>query len=350
MRLAVVWGDPPETVPPGWEIHCLSAGLTATQVVAAVSAQPTAVLVISDQVSAPSVRTVRQQLPDLPFLLGPGVRGAHADGLAPACVGPLDAEHLDMADARRRGTAALPVTVFFSPRGGCGTTTVLAAVALQFGRWREEAVLVDLNLHHPDLADLFAADGPVPPLESFFGTDRAPVRTVAASGLRLVPGLGEVEAAELATVEAVDQLLLRLRGPRLLVDTSSVLGDPATYAALRRATTTVLVVDARRSSRIHVQRYRRTMLQLGLGWSEALLVLNRYPRAHPLSPEEIASEVGLDLVAVLPEIPELERRGIDSAAGRRLASAVERLAAVVAGRPFPEGRYRVGRRVGRAER
>lgn len=353
MKVVAIWGDDSLISVSGWEVLRLSSSSSAVQVLAATAAQPTHVLAICPSVSPDTVRTVRRLATDLPFLLLPGAcPQSPIDVLSPAVRGTLDPANLGLAEIRRRQVPQHKPTVFFSPRGGCGTSTLVAAVAFQLAHWHEPTLLVDLNLHHPDLADFLSSDDtgiPSPTLEQFLKDPNLVPGTIQGhSEVGLVPGLGQLENLDYVNVEGVEGLLGRFANRHVLVDTSSYLADPATYAALRMAGPVIIVIDGRRSSRVHVTRYRRTMLQLGLPWEEFLFVLNRYTRGHPLSPAEIGEDVGLEPFVVLPEVPGLDRTGIVGAMGHKLQSSVERLAAHLVGRPLKKSSYPVS--IGRGRR
>ena len=247
-------------------------------------------------------------------------------------------------DPLRTAPRADPVVTVFAPGGGAGASTLAAALARTLAGWSLPTVAADLNLHAPVLAVVlgtWTAAGSPAGLEPYLRDPATPPVPVPGSpGLRLVPGLEALENLDDVTVGGVVALLERLGGGARVLDTAPVVTDPAVYAALRSASHTVLVSDDGVSSRLQLKRYRRLFLQLGLGWRDALLVVNhsRPSQAGP-SPAEIEEELGLRPLVTLPYRPSL----LAAAPPRRLEGAwrtgVEMLAATIVGRrpPRPPG-------------
>lgn len=243
------------------------------------------------------------------------------------------------ATGRRPPAPADPVVTVFGPCGGAGVSTVATALGRVLAAWRLPTVVVDLNLHAPTQAVLlgaFAAAQAPPALETYLrDTATTPVGVVGAPGLCLVPGLDALENLDDVSVGKVVALLERLRGSVRVVDTAPVVTDPAVYSALRSATHTILVSDDRVASRLQLKRYRRLFLQLGLGWRNAMLVIN-HPRPSSTGPStvQIEEEIGLRPLTALPYRSAVAAHG----PGRGDAvwrAGIERLAATVVGRPPP---------------
>jgi hypothetical protein len=232
-----------------------------------------------------------------------------------------------------------PLVTVFSPTGGAGASTVAAALARTLAGWRIATVVVDLNLHAPDQAVLLDADrvDPRARLEAYLRDPSTPPLALGRDrGLGLVPGLAELENLDDVRVGNVVALFEHLRPALRVVDTAPVVTDPAVYASLRSASHIVLVGDERVVSRIHLRRYRRLFLQLGLPWREALLVMNR-PRPGPggLSPAQVEEEVGLRPICLLPYRPGLAADGPLGRLDGSLRVGVETLAATIVGRRAP---------------
>jgi MinD-like ATPase involved in chromosome partitioning or flagellar assembly len=238
--------------------------------------------------------------------------------------------------AGEEGERAAVVTVF-SPCGGAGVTTLALALGQTLAAWRIPTVLVDLNLHAPDLAarvgvPAAAADPPVG-LEAYLrrpGT--APLPVEADGSLLLVPGLERLEALDDVRVAHVVALLDRLRPAVRVVDTASVVSDPAVYAALRSASHVVLVSDDRPAHRRHLVRYRRLFLQLGLSWRRALWAVNQTrPGGTPVPSDLLEEEVGIRPAVRIPYRPALAAGDKGARADPTARQGVETLAAAILG-------------------
>lgn len=247
-----------------------------------------------------------------------------------------------------------PLVAVFAPAGGAGASTLAAALGRTLAAWRLPTVLLDLNLHAPTLSVLlrtWSGGEAGATLEQYLRNPTlAPVPVGGQPGLGLVPGLEALENLDEVTVGAVVALLEHLRGSARVVDTAPVVTDPAVYASLRSATHTVLVADDRVPSRLQLKRYRRLFLQLGLGWREALLVIN-HPRPAGAGPtaDQIEEEVGLKPLTALPYAAAVASADGPPRAVAAWRAGVELLAATVLGRPAPTagGRWRGGSRHGR---
>lgn len=235
-----------------------------------------------------------------------------------------------------------PQVAVFGPSGGVGASTVAIHLAQVFAAWRLDTVLVDMNLHAPDLALLLRA-WPAQDRESRLETYLRNPKTSPVpvqERLALVPGLSDLENLDDVSVGAAVALLERLAPAIRVVDTAPVVTDPAVYAALRGASHLVLVSEDRVACRIHLKRYRRLFLQLGLPWRDALLVVNHTrPGGALVTPTQMEEEIGLRPVSSLPYHP---ARSAEAPGPRRLdggaRSAIEVLAATILGRTPPKGR------------
>lgn len=238
--------------------------------------------------------------------------------------------------AGREGAQATVVTLF-SPCGGSGVTTLALALGQTLAAWRVPTVLVDLNLHAPDLAARVGAHAgaadPAARLEAYLrrpGT--APLPVEEDGSLALVPGLERLEALDDVRVAHVVALLDRLRPAVRVVDTAPVVSDPAVYAALRSAGHLVLVADDGPRHRRHLVRYRRLFLQLGLCWGRALWVVNRTrPGGAPVPSDLLEEELGIRPAARIPYRPSLAAGDKGARADPVARAAVETLAAAILG-------------------
>lgn len=100
---------------------------------------------------------------------------------------------------------------------------------------------------------------------------------------------------------------------------------------LRHVDLLLMVVNATAKTRLTVSRTNALARELGIG--RTALVANRIPPDGLGSVEELASELGCELVAVIPEDPEVRRADkasaciLDTAPDSALVTAVAHLAA-----------------------
>ena len=223
----------------------------------------------------------------------------------------------------------------FGPRGGAGTSTVAVCLAQTLAAWQLPTVLVDLNLHQPDLAVMTRAwsDGANARLETYLKEPQTPPIPVENGRFLLVPGLYDLENLDDVTVGSVVTLLEGLRPSVEVIDTAAVVTDPAVYAALRGATHLVLVCEDRVAARLQLKRYRRLFLQLGLPWRDALLVVNHpRPGGPTVSPTQMEEEVGLRPLCVLPYRPGLGAESGPPRPDGAVRTGIDVLAATIVGR------------------
>lgn len=230
------------------------------------------------------------------------------------------------------GNPILPagnVVAFYSPTGGVGTTTIAANLAASLATASDLRIaLVDFNLDKPDLClylDLLPTEEGeklpclsqlIPLLEGgrldseVLEQYLAPTRF--AANLRVLPGLLDLrQAAYVSDVHL--KTLLRLLGEShhlVLVDTGCSVRDVGTYSSLRVARQIMLVGSRSGGSRFHMRRFLSLWDQLKMPRGNVRLVLSRWPAG--VSPTEAEQDIGLEAMAVVPEVAGQADRAIDT--------------------------------------
>lgn len=246
------------------------------------------------------------------------LRKAMAVGARDYLVKPFECNELTnairracQAVRRQRGESVREATgqvvAVLGPKGGVGRTTVAANVALALAAAGEPTCLVDLNLQFGDLA---------------MTLDIVPKQTLASlaqiefiepavvedtlmrhkSGVRLLAGPDRPEEAELISSALVDQAL-RLLVPMcswLVVDMPAHMGD-LLLPVLDRRPKILLVTGPDIATVRNTGQAVRLLRGLGVDGAQVQVVLNRAVSQAVVNNDTIERNVGLPLVASIPD-------------------------------------------------
>lgn len=229
--------------------------------------------------------------------LGPG-------GIAPAPMGG-------------KGANVQVITVY-SPKGGVGTTTIAANLALALMDIDHEArvVLVDGSMQFGDVHLFFNELGQLSVLDlvpRLYDLDLQLVESVMllnrATGLYILPAPPRPEFAEKISGENFTRILefLRRYYDYIVVNTDSFISDPV-LAALDAAEVVVLVT----SQQINAIRNTRLFLDLwdafGMSRDRVAMVVNRFNSDNPITVEKISERLKHAVTVTLPDDPELTQK------------------------------------------
>ncbi len=316
--------------------------------------------------AAPQVPCVllarRVDLPSAQAALRAGARALWTEeeelSAAVACLEQLaaDTQFAGSPDLQRLADPSrIPLSlVGLGAREGQGTTTLLAALAIQTALARgEETVLLDWR---PQLTDLPTVLG-LRPRHSL--ADLAPhgadtdLEALSAcltrheSGLWVLPGMLSPDQAWLEPLsrDFAAQLLalLRRRFRFVFCDLPCVLG-PAELYLLRHAQTILLPASLTEVGALRAVATLGDLLRAqGVAEEQLRLVVTRQERSRPFSAEDLAKLVGLPITATIPEDPVLPKslRSGEGTAGRRgpgveaVRELAEMLTAAVTTCPLP---------------
>ncbi len=206
----------------------------------------------------------------------------------------------------------------YSPKGGVGTTTIAANLALAIMDMDSEArvVLVDGSMQYGDLHLFFNELGQLSILDlipRIYDLDIQMVESVMllnrATGMHILPAPTRPEFAEKITGEAFSRILefMRRHYDYIIVNTDSYVSD-AVLAALDASEVVTLVT----AQQINAIRNTRLFLDLwdafGMARDRLVLVINRYDTNSPISVEKIGERLKNPVAVTLPDNPEVTQR------------------------------------------
>lgn len=214
------------------------------------------------------------------------------DGIGAATCGGRPA---GVVGARRRGVARdgagavdsggrAPLIALVSGRGGCGKTTLAAAIALRASALGLRCAVLDLDLMFGNLHALLGADEPRDAATLIVPSGRGALTEaeVVRASMRIAPGLtvwGPVAVPEKAELmgAAVEQLIRVVRGEADLVvaDTPVSWGDAAA-AAVAACDRCLVVGDARVGSIPAAERVIALAGRIGVSRTKMASVFNRF--------------------------------------------------------------------------
>jgi pilus assembly protein CpaE len=222
-----------------------------------------------------------------------GFTGKAADGKSGGTLIPGDQGHV--------------ITVF-SPKGGTGSTTIAANLAVVLGQQGSGVVAVDANLQFGDMSFFFNEQGRnnvtdlAPRSEEL---DREVVSDVLihheASGVHILAAPMRPEDADTVTgpqLGSVVRFLNRMY-PYVIVDTSSLLTDH-TLAVLDATDVLVLVLTQDIPSIKNARLFLDLADGLGISRDQIVLVLNRFDKRRNITPERIRDNFKKDVDIVIP--------------------------------------------------
>lgn len=197
----------------------------------------------------------------------------------------------------------------WGPKGGVGTSTVAAGLAAAIAGTGRPALALDLDLRAPALGIHFGLPSPG-------GLASLHAEALSAQAVRRharpvpsVPGLSVLTAApsDLLSLdgEEADRLLSACleAWDVVVADCAHPLDEAATYAALRAAARTYLVVDQDRVAVEHAWEFLRLAAEAGVPREGMRLVINRYFAGHGVPPHAIEEYLGLQARVVIPAEP-----------------------------------------------
>jgi pilus assembly protein CpaE len=236
-------------------------------------------------------------------------------------------------------TKARRTVAVFSPKGGVGTTTIAANIAVAAAAHRpNQVVLVDLALQfggvathlnlrpRQTLADLVRDDA---------GTREAELirsyATVHSSGLHVLAAPAQPEAAETITPSHVDRILGTLLDAyeQVVIDAGSTL-DERVLAVFERADTVVLPVYPEIAALNAMHALLEYLTETGALGTKALFVLNNAFAREILKLRDVENALGSKVALELPYDPfiylKAVNEGIPVVIGASRSIAAERFA------------------------
>lgn len=200
------------------------------------------------------------------------------------------------------------VITVYAPKGGIGSTTVAANLAVALQNEDTKVLVIDIKLQYGDVALFFNEHGKNTILDLAPRVDaldeevfNSVVIKHEKTGVHLLPAPLRLADAELVNAEQVSKILQFARQyyQYIIVDTSSYLTDPV-VAAMENSDLQVLLC----TQEIPAIKNARLFLDLthSFGWDDnnILLTINRYDKRIGIQPDRVAANLKLPLSAVIP--------------------------------------------------
>jgi pilus assembly protein CpaE len=206
------------------------------------------------------------------------------------------------------GTMMGKVVGIYGPKGGVGSTTLTANLAVALQSEQTPTAVVDGNLQFGDLSFFFNEQGKnnithlAPRVEEL---DQEVVKEVvvehADSGVSILAAPQRPEQAEGVTGVEFGQLLNFMSGmyKYILVDISSVLNDIA-LATLDTCDLLVVITTQDIPSIKNVRLFLDLAVALGIARDRVILAMNRFDKRRSITPERVSENFKQDFAAVIP--------------------------------------------------
>jgi len=200
------------------------------------------------------------------------------------------------------------IIMVYSPKGGTGCTTLAVNLALALHNEETRVVLVDANMQFGDVAVFLNEQGKNTILDLTPRADELDPDIVeevmikhAASGLHILAGPTRPENAEKVTAAQFTKVLQYLRQlyAYIVVDTCSYLND-ITLAVLDDSDVVVLVTTQDIPSIKDGRLFLDLMTTMGVPLDRVAFVMNRFDKRIAITPEKVAENLKLEVVAVIP--------------------------------------------------
>jgi pilus assembly protein CpaE len=215
---------------------------------------------------------------------------------------------LNRSEEGSGGPKAKVISVY-SPRGGCGVTTIANNLALSFRDNESQIALVDSNLQFGDVDILFNELGQLSLLDLTpiaFELDQKVIKEVMilhrTSGLFLLASPKHPAISEPISGEQVSRVMDYMRSfySYVVINTSSYLNE-ASLAALDASDIVVLVVTQEIAGIKSMRAFIEMWESFGLKRDRLLLVVNKFKKNNALSPRKIADTLTLTVELTIPE-------------------------------------------------
>jgi len=205
------------------------------------------------------------------------------------------------------GYAGKVVTIF-GPKGGAGSTTITANLAVALHSEETPVVAVDGRLQFGDLSFFFNEQTKNNLSDLAIRADELDQEFVedvllshGTTGVKILAAPPRPEQADNVTGDQFSKLIRYLKGmfSYVLIDTSSSLDD-ITLAAIDESDLVSIVTTQDIPSIKNVRLFLDLFLALGYPAQKAFLVMNKYDKRRSVQPERVSELVKSEMAAVLP--------------------------------------------------
>ncbi len=219
--------------------------------------------------------------------------------------GPLDPEDLIWIERNRRPQGK--IISLYSGKGGVGCTLIATNLALALQSEETPCVLVDADLQYGDVTISFnmQAHYTIADIASQSeGLDEEFIQEILLShesGLRVMAAPPRPEMADRIQAEVFSQILLTLKKlfAYVIVDTASYLDDIA-LAALEASDQIVIILTPDIPPIKNTRLFLDILDELGIPKENVMLILNKVKKGDQIKSEQVAENLGHDVVVEIP--------------------------------------------------
>ena len=200
------------------------------------------------------------------------------------------------------------IIMFYSPKGGTGSTTLAVNTAVALCNEETRVVIVDANLQFGDVALFLNEQGKNTILDLAPRADELDPNIVeevmikhAVSGVHVLASPSRPEHGDKVNPEQFTKLLRYLRQlyAYIIVDTSAYLND-ITLSVLDVAEVVVLVTAQDIPSIKNDRLFLDLLLTLNIPVEKVMLVMNKFDKRIAILPEKIGENLKQPVMAVIP--------------------------------------------------
>ena len=220
---------------------------------------------------------------------------------------------LDPSSVALQSASAGNIIAVFSPKGGVGTTTVAANLAVALQNTETPVVLVDANLQFGDVAVFFnerSRNSVVDLTSRADELDPGIFEEVMvhhnASGVDILAAPSHPEDAEMVRGEQFAKVLSYLKRlyTYVIVDTASALSD-VTLETIESSDAFVLLTTQGIPAINNLRIMLGLLEALGVDKKRIMLVMSRYEKRIAITPERVGENLNQEVVVVIPEDPRI---------------------------------------------
>ncbi len=200
------------------------------------------------------------------------------------------------------------IIAVYSPKGGTGTTTLAANLALALMDTELKVALVDGSMQFGDIHLMFNEVAQLSVMDlvtRIYDLDSQLIESVMlfnrASGIYIMPAPPRPEFAEKINGENFSKILEQLRKyyDFIVVNTNSFISEPV-LAALDAADVIVTVTTQQINSIRNTRMFLDLWDAFGMNKDRLVMVMNRYIKGHPITVEKVGERLKHQVAMTIP--------------------------------------------------